>query len=333
MKLPLVVMPNDELPLYLQLKYQLIYLINSQQLPNNFKFPAVQELAKELGINPGTIVRAYKELQAAGLIHAIQGKGTFVKVRSANKDEKQKLRQDLLVQELQHVRRRAFSLGFDDLEVEQWMKSIRGANDCCREVAFVSFNSLPTASKYARIIENHFNNISVKVKVNPVTLDQLDDKKDKLLEFLDPVYYIITLVNLVHNVEESLMASSHRCEIVGVSTEHSSETVERLASLPSNTKACLVIPERSLHRVLSVVEQHSDLDSESLPFAFVSNLDIVEKVASEADVVIHTDHAIETLDQLHVEPSKRLEIHYEVTTESFEKLTKLFISSNRANRS
>ena len=42
------------------------------------KLPSVRELAAELSINPNTIQRAYRELEAAGWVATVQGKGCFV---------------------------------------------------------------------------------------------------------------------------------------------------------------------------------------------------------------------------------------------------------------
>ena len=41
------------------------------------KLPSVRELAAELMINPNTIMRAYRELEAEGYVYTIQGKGCF----------------------------------------------------------------------------------------------------------------------------------------------------------------------------------------------------------------------------------------------------------------
>jgi GntR family transcriptional regulator len=39
--------------------------------------PSVRELASQLAINPNTIQRAYRELEAEGYIYSIPGKGSF----------------------------------------------------------------------------------------------------------------------------------------------------------------------------------------------------------------------------------------------------------------
>jgi GntR family transcriptional regulator len=42
------------------------------------RLPVVRELAAQLRINPNTVARVYRELQAEGLLTSRQGSGTFV---------------------------------------------------------------------------------------------------------------------------------------------------------------------------------------------------------------------------------------------------------------
>ncbi|MBR6825533.1 MAG: GntR family transcriptional regulator [Oscillospiraceae bacterium] len=64
-------------PIYSQLKEQLRKLILSGAIAEGEKLPSVRELAGELAINPNTIMRAYRELEAEGYVYTIQGKGCF----------------------------------------------------------------------------------------------------------------------------------------------------------------------------------------------------------------------------------------------------------------
>ena len=42
------------------------------------KLPSVRSLAKELGINPNTIQKAYSELERQGVIMSLQGRGSII---------------------------------------------------------------------------------------------------------------------------------------------------------------------------------------------------------------------------------------------------------------
>ena len=64
-------------PIYEQIKDNLRRLILSGAIAEGEKLPSVRELAGELAINPNTIMRAYRELEAEGYVYTVQGKGCF----------------------------------------------------------------------------------------------------------------------------------------------------------------------------------------------------------------------------------------------------------------
>ena len=68
---------RDSKPIYLQIKDSLRRLILTGTLPAGSKLPSVRSLASSLAINPNTIQRAYRELEAEGFIFSIAGKGSF----------------------------------------------------------------------------------------------------------------------------------------------------------------------------------------------------------------------------------------------------------------
>ena len=64
-------------PLYLQVKEGYKRLILSGAISENERLPSVRELAAQLAINPNTIQRAYRELEADGYVGSSPGKGIF----------------------------------------------------------------------------------------------------------------------------------------------------------------------------------------------------------------------------------------------------------------
>ena len=66
-------------PIYTQLEKNIIRYINLGVYEKNSMLPSVRALACELGINPNTVSKAYKNLEANGVIYTVAGKGVFVK--------------------------------------------------------------------------------------------------------------------------------------------------------------------------------------------------------------------------------------------------------------
>ena len=69
---------RDTRPIYTQIADNFRSQIRAGVLLPGDKLPSVRELASELAINPNTIQRAYRELEADGWIASVSGKGSFV---------------------------------------------------------------------------------------------------------------------------------------------------------------------------------------------------------------------------------------------------------------
>ena len=69
---------RDARPIYTQIVDNFRNQIRAGILEDGEKLPSVRELASELAINPNTIQRAYRELEAEGWIASVSGKGSFV---------------------------------------------------------------------------------------------------------------------------------------------------------------------------------------------------------------------------------------------------------------
>ncbi|HWR42151.1 winged helix-turn-helix domain-containing protein [Sporomusa sp.] len=69
---------NADTPVYLQIKNQLRDMIFSGVLPADFLLPPERSLAKTLEVNRSTVIKAYQELKADGLVGSHVGKGTVV---------------------------------------------------------------------------------------------------------------------------------------------------------------------------------------------------------------------------------------------------------------
>ncbi|NQV33495.1 MAG: GntR family transcriptional regulator [Phycisphaeraceae bacterium] len=65
-------------PIYRQIVEQVKYKVASGQIKAGEQLPSIREMAKDLKINPRTVVKAYEELQAAGLVVRRQGQGVFI---------------------------------------------------------------------------------------------------------------------------------------------------------------------------------------------------------------------------------------------------------------
>ena len=70
--------PHDGVPIYLQIVNQVKYLVAAQRLAPGEPLPSVRRLAEQLVVNPNTVARAYRELEAAGVLTTRPGAGVYV---------------------------------------------------------------------------------------------------------------------------------------------------------------------------------------------------------------------------------------------------------------
>ena len=84
---------EGKLPIYEQLYNGISGMISSGLLKPEEKLPAVREIAKQLGVNPNTVQKAYAQLESAGLIYSIPAKGSYV---SPGEEFAQALRREAL---------------------------------------------------------------------------------------------------------------------------------------------------------------------------------------------------------------------------------------------
>jgi DNA-binding transcriptional regulator YhcF (GntR family) len=70
--------PRSHIPPYEQLRAQLAVMIGVGHLGPSTRIPTVRELADALRLAPGTVARAYRELDRDGLIEGRGRRGTFV---------------------------------------------------------------------------------------------------------------------------------------------------------------------------------------------------------------------------------------------------------------
>lgn len=70
--------PDSATPPFEQLRSQVARQVASGELPAGERLPTVRALAAELGVAPGTVARAFKELEADGVVETRGRAGTFV---------------------------------------------------------------------------------------------------------------------------------------------------------------------------------------------------------------------------------------------------------------
>ena len=119
--------PADEIPIYEQIVRQIKFAVAAKSLLQGELIPSVRELAKQLAVNPNTVVRAYRQLQDEGLLASRRGTGMVVTDQALDICHAQRV--EMIRNRLRQVLAEAEQSGLDPKEIqaliETEMKSLK----------------------------------------------------------------------------------------------------------------------------------------------------------------------------------------------------------------
>lgn len=109
--------PAAGVPIYEQIADQVRTAVARGLLRSDSRLPSVRELSQTLVVNPNTVVRAYSELERAGVIYTRQGMGVFV--AEMPPPVARKTRREKLLPSLDRMLVEAARLGFSPDELTE----------------------------------------------------------------------------------------------------------------------------------------------------------------------------------------------------------------------
>lgn len=69
---------QSRLPIYEQLKDKIMELVMLEELKAGDQLPSVRTFARELGVNPNTVQKAYQDLEREKVIYSVAGRGSYI---------------------------------------------------------------------------------------------------------------------------------------------------------------------------------------------------------------------------------------------------------------
>lgn len=109
--------PHSSEPLFEQIAFAVKSSVARGDAVAGTKLPSVRELARELAINPNTVVRAYDALERDGVLVRRQGAGCFLTDRGSDLAGTERRRQ--LQDRMRRAATEAFHLGFTAEEIRR----------------------------------------------------------------------------------------------------------------------------------------------------------------------------------------------------------------------
>ena len=123
-----LVNPKSKQPLYEQLVEQLRKQLYLGVVEAGQALPSVRQLATELGVNPNTIQKAYRRMEAEGMIISVPGKGSFISDDLADMLKKQR---DEQLEKIRQQIRTCREMGLDKETIKELTDEVYKEGDVC----------------------------------------------------------------------------------------------------------------------------------------------------------------------------------------------------------
>ena len=76
---------SSGIPVYRQIINMIYAQIGAGNLKEGERLPTIKDLTENLGVNPNTVAKAYRELEIRGVILGRRGDGSFVSARNGDR--------------------------------------------------------------------------------------------------------------------------------------------------------------------------------------------------------------------------------------------------------
>ncbi|MBV4419025.1 GntR family transcriptional regulator [Clostridium tyrobutyricum] len=270
---------DTNIPLYIQLKKQIMYLIKNNILKVGNKMPTERELSNLLKVSRNTISTAYNELEQEGVLKSYQGRGTFV-AEDANPWKIQNVEQkiakfiDLAFEE-------ALEIGIDSSEfLEIITKRIKEKRKIMSKInaIYVECNIEQSKMFSRQLME------STDINVIPLTINDLKNLNNNTKNILESSQVVIATFNHVNEVTH--LIKEFKKEVIGVAINVDLETIVKIARYPEKTKFAFVcISNEFMFKARGALER-AGLGNIDIEYTNTINQNKLKKIIDNSDVVI-----------------------------------------------
>lgn len=250
-------------PLNVQLKQQIVAMIENGAWPVGYQLPPERELARLLGVSRNTVIQAYNRLEQEGILTSRQGCGTFVASVSGSQDGQ---REDPIYHIIEAAMQKAAEMGYTLGEfVELVRKVVQEREEILHKVkvAFVECNR-EQLDYFSRELE-----LGSGVGIVPVLLDDLRRDPRRVSGVVANADVVVT--TFFHQDEVKSLLANTGVDVLGIALDPQLETMVRIARLPDNKRIGLVC----------LSEAFADRVRKSIAKAGINELDLVHTISRD----------------------------------------------------
>lgn len=269
---------GSEVPLSVQISWQIAYQIDTGRYPEGARLPTVRELAAAFRIDPNTVRVVYGRLARAGYVTTRQGSGTFVAPRPERPGRGAAL-MTLVSELLTRGAQRGFSP--DELATAVYAAAQERKQPGSRvRVLFVD-DTRSDASRCATVLEEAFRDVA---DVEGALIDEVDGR-------LSSFHYDLVATTPGHADATHRLVAHRRPVLVMLVVPTYSEVLRELSAAPPGSTLALICDTeqglanmdatfRSFRRRLNILKASHDSSDE------------LKRIDREADLILVTRAAV-----------------------------------------
>jgi GntR family transcriptional regulator len=289
------------LPIYLQIKYQVIHDISMGRLVAGQALPSIRQAARQLAVTPTTVRHAYDSLEEEGFVIGLPGKGVVVTELAPTPQAEAIRRQDSLSDLLRPIVTQALALGYAPNEIQAAVTRSLAEGDRSATILFVGAEP-EFIEHYTPLITEAVRDLHVDV--DAISLAQLEASGPRSLHPFP--LCVVTLVRSFARVRELL--ADVRVAVIALALDLSPETIDGLIRIPRDARVALVAERVNLPGFAHLVHQYVATDEpfrEIVPGSTFTAADLLQ-----CDVVIHSLRTRGTVARAASPDCRRVELHF-----------------------
>lgn len=270
---------KSRVPIYIQIKDQIINEIKNGKLRIGEKLPTERELAQKLNISRNTISNTYNLLEQEGILVSYQGRGTFVS--EEEKTWKNQTINDKILKIIDLALDQALEIGLDTEEFLSLVQDRVKKKEAIIQNANVLFIECNT--EQARLFAKELSNIT-KLNLIPLTISEIVNMNEEIKEIIDKHQIIITPFSHVNEVKD--LIDDNEKEIFGVAVNPSLKTIVKIAKYPKGTKYGLISLSNKFCLQVDYALKTAGLKEINIKNLTSTNQEDILDLIEESDVII-----------------------------------------------
>lgn len=271
------------IPLYLQIKYQIKKLLETENLKEREQLPAERELSESLGVSRNTVSMAYKELVLENILSSSPGRGTFINPQALiNYKLKENNSQTRITEIIDLVINEALELNFELGEFKKIVtKRIKEKEKLLKNIniAFIECNQ-EQLYFFSKGIE-----LGTGISIVPILIDEIYKDPDIFRERIKSIDLVVT--TFFHYDEVKKFLTDQKQRVLAIALDPLMETMVNIAHLSSKDKSIglVCITDKFAQRVFQSIKQ-SGIKCLSFKFTTSHHEDEIKKFLKGLDIVI-----------------------------------------------